>query len=393
MTERSPPDPVRSPGASALDLLLPGASGIAAGRVASGALLAAWIALWATAILRRGRIAELVADGRWDGWLAIASLVAGLAGAWWVANRGRLRRSRTRDGATHADATGAPLAPAGESPWALAGRRFRRHRQAMLGLGLLLFLTLATLMTPILAPHDPDAVNLAAGRLLGPSAAHWMGTDELGRDILSRVLYGARISLAIGFLAVTIAITLGTAVGAVAGYAGGRVDTVLMRTVDLFLSFPRLVLLITVVAVFQPSIPLIVIVLGLTGWMGVSRLVRGQVLSVREREYVQAARALGYGPSRVLGRHVLPNVLTPVIVAATLGIGNAILAEAALSYLGLGVQPPTASWGNIIQSGGDRIVDAWWITTFPGLAIVLTVMSFNLVGDGLRDAFDPRHVS
>jgi len=386
MTERA-----AGPGRpSAVDLLFPGASGIAAGRVASGALLAAWIALWATAVLRRGRIAELAAAGRWDGWLAIASLAAALAGLWWIANRGRLRR---RPGGAGDVAAESGKAEAGESPWALAGRRFRRHRQAMLGLGLLVVLTLATLLTPILAPYDPDAVNLAAGRLLGPSATHWMGTDELGRDILSRVLYGARISLAIGFLAVAIAVTLGTSIGAVAGYAGGRVDAVLMRFVDLFLSFPRLVLLITVVAVFQPSIPLIVIVLGLTGWMGVSRLVRGQVLSVREREYVQAAQALGYRPSRVLGRHVLPNVLTPVIVAATLGIGNAILAEAALSYLGLGVQPPTASWGNIIQSGGDRIVDAWWITTFPGLAIVLTVMSFNLVGDGLRDAFDPRHVS
>lgn len=386
MTERfaptGPAPPAHVPRPSPLDLVLPGASGLLAGRAGSGALLAGWIALWATAFLRRERIAELAAQGRGDGWLAIASLALAVGATWLVANRGRLARRRP----------GAPAAPAGESPWAVAGRRFRRHRQAMAGLGLLLFLTLATLLTPILAPHDPDAVNLATGRLLGPSAAHWMGTDELGRDILSRVLYGARISLAIGFLAVAIAITLGTAIGAVAGYAGGWVDAVLMRLVDLFLSFPRLVLLITVVAVFQPSIPLIVIVLGLTGWMGVSRLVRGQVLSVREREYVQAARALGYRPSRVLGRHVLPNVLTPVIVAATLGIGNAILAEAALSYLGLGVQPPTASWGNIIQSGGDRIVDAWWITTFPGLAIVLTVMSFNLVGDGLRDAFDPRHV-
>jgi peptide/nickel transport system permease protein len=292
---------------------------------------------------------------------------------------------------------GGPAAAAGSgterSLWALAARRFRRHRLGVIGLALLALLAALALLTPWIAPFDPDAVNLATGRLLGPSAQHWMGTDELGRDILSRVLYGARISLLIGFLSVAIAVTLGTAVGAVAGYAGGRVDAVLMRIVDLFLSFPRLVLLVTLVAVFEPSIPLIVIVLGLTGWMGVSRLVRGQVLSVREREYVQAARALGYGPTRILGRHVLPNVLTPVIVAATLGIGNAILAEAALSYLGLGVQPPTASWGNIIQSGGDRIVDAWWITIFPGLAIVITVMAFNLVGDGLRDALDPRHVS
>ncbi|MDT8435630.1 MAG: ABC transporter permease [Gemmatimonadota bacterium] len=281
----------------------------------------------------------------------------------------------------------------GRSPWTLAGLRFRRHRQAMAGLALLAALAAAALLVPVLTPYDPDAVNLATGRLLPPSSAHWMGTDELGRDILSRVLYGARISLAIGFLAVAIAVTLGTAVGAVAGYAGGAADTILMRIVDLFLAFPRLVLLITVVALFEPSIGLIVAVLGLTGWMGVSRLVRGQVLSVREREYVQAARALGFGPARVLLRHVLPNVLTPVIVAATLGIGNAILAEAALSYLGLGVPPPTASWGNIIQSGSDRLVDAWWISTFPGLAIVLTVVSFNLVGDGLRDALDPRRAA
>jgi peptide/nickel transport system permease protein len=165
-----------------------------------------------------------------------------------------------------------------------------------------------------------------------------------------------------------------------------------MRIVDLFLSIPRLILLLTVVAMFpRATVGLIVAVLGFTGWMGVSRLVRGQVLAVREREYVLAAQALGYRPLRILTRHILPNVMTPVIVAATLGIGNAILAEAALSYLGFGIQPPTPSWGTIIQSGGDRMLDAWWITAFPGIAIVLTVMAFNLVGDGLRDALDPRH--
>jgi peptide/nickel transport system permease protein len=262
----------------------------------------------------------------------------------------------------------------------------------MAGLVLLVALGLLALLAPLIAPFDPTETDLLGSRLLGPSAAHWMGTDDLGRDLWSRVLFGARISLLIGFLSVAIAVTLGTAVGAVAGYAGGWADTVLMRIVDLFLSIPRLILLLTVVAVFpRATVGLIVVVLGLTGWMGVSRLVRGQVLAVREREYVLAARALGYRPLRILARHILPNVMTPVIVAATLGIGNAILAEAALSYLGFGIQPPTPSWGTIIQSGGDRMLDAWWITAFPGIAIVLTVMAFNLVGDGLRDALDPRH--
>ena len=363
-----------------LDIVFPGISALFAGRLSGALTLGSWLSLLAVAWFRRRRILDLLAVSQWDGILALLSLVVLLAAIWVAGNRGRFRSTGLRDPRV------------GRSPMALAGRRFRRHHQSVLGLALLAALTVVTLLTPVLAPFDPDTLNLATGRLLAPSAAHWMGTDELGRDLLSRVLYGARISLTIGFLAVLIAITLGTAIGAVAGYAGGWTDTILMRTVDLFLSFPRIVLLITVVAVFEPSIALIVVVLGLTGWMGVSRLVRGQVLSVREREYVQAAHALGYGPGRVLGRHILPNVLTPVIVAATLGIGNAILAEAALSYLGLGVQPPTASWGNIIQSGGDRIIDAWWIATFPGLAIVLTVMSFNLVGDGLRDALDPRHV-
>ncbi|MGD8495371.1 MAG: ABC transporter permease [Gemmatimonadales bacterium] len=277
----------------------------------------------------------------------------------------------------------------GASPWTIARRRFVGRRQAMAGLALLVVLGALALLAPVVAPLNPS-VDLA-NRLLPPSAAHWFGTDDAGYDILRLLLHGARVSLLIGFLSVAIAVTLGTLVGAVAGYAAGWTDAVLMRTVDLFLSVPRLVLLITVAALFGSSISLIVVVLGLTGWMGVARLVRGQVLTVKEREHVLAARALGYRPLRILLRHILPNVLTPVIVAATLGIGNAILAEAALSYLGLGVQPPDTSWGLIILSGQDRMFDAWWITAFPGIAIVLTVVAFNLVGDGLRDALDPRH--
>jgi peptide/nickel transport system permease protein len=273
-------------------------------------------------------------------------------------------------------------------------RRFKKHRQAILGLALIVLLTGTALLAPALAPYDPDAqADIVATRYQAPSVSHPMGTDRFGRDIFSRVLYGARISLSIGLLAVLIAITLGTAIGAIAGFFGGRLDTVLMRGVDLLLSFPRLVLLVVLVALFEPSIALVTLVLGLTGWMGVSRIVRGQVLTVREMEFVTAARVLGFGRARILTRHVLPNVLTPVIVAATLGIGNTILAEAALSFLGLGVQPPTASWGNMVASGRDAMLDAWWITTFPGLAIVFTVMAFNLVGDGLRDALDPRRVA
>ncbi len=272
-------------------------------------------------------------------------------------------------------------------------QRFARHRQALLGLLLIVLLAATALLAPAVAPYDPDAQDdIVATRYRPPSASHPMGTDRFGRDVLSRVVYGARISLSIGFLAVSIAITIGTAVGALAGFLGGRLDTLLMRGVDLLLSFPRLVLLVVLVALFEPSIALVTLVLGLTGWMGVSRIVRGQVLAVREMEFITAARVLGFGPGRILLRHILPNVLTPVIVAATLGIGNTILAEAALSFLGLGVQPPTASWGNMVASGRDAMLDAWWITTFPGLAIVFTVMAFNLVGDGLRDALDPRRV-
>lgn len=282
------------------------------------------------------------------------------------------------------EAAGPPV-----SQWRLAWEQFRRNRVALVGLALLAALYLVTLLAPLLAPYDPDAQNLAE-RLLAPSWQHWMGTDRFGRDIFTRVLYGARISLSIGFIAVAIAVTLGTVVGAVAGYFGRWVDATLMRLVDVVISFPRLVLVITLVGLFEPSIFLIIAVLGLTLWPSTARLVRGDVLSLKEREFVLAARALGMSDARVLFRHVVPNTLGPVIVAATLGIGNTILLEAALSFLGLGVQPPTAAWGAMVADGRDHLLEAWWIATFPGLAIVFTVVAFNLIGDGLRDALDPR---
>ncbi|MBA2244891.1 MAG: ABC transporter permease [Gemmatimonadetes bacterium] len=282
----------------------------------------------------------------------------------------------------------------GDSQWAIAARQFRRNKVAMFGLGVMILLYIITLLTPLIAPFDPAAQgNIVLTRYLSPSWENLMGTDKFGRDIFSRVLFGARISLSIGFVAVGIGVALGTVLGAIAGYFGGAVDTVIMRFTDMMLSIPRLVLLIVVIALFQEAqnpIWVVVIVLGLTGWMGVARIVRGEVLSLREREFVQAARALGMNDGRIISRHIIPNTLAPIIVYATLGIGNTILIEAGLSFLGLGVQPPTPSWGNMIADGKDALITAWWIATFPGLAIVFTVTAFNLLGDGLRDALDPR---
>jgi peptide/nickel transport system permease protein len=243
-------------------------------------------------------------------------------------------------------------------------------------------------------PYDPTAqADIVALKNLPPSAGHLFGTDFAARDVFSRVLYGARVSLSIALLAILLSTSIGTAYGAIAGYYGGRVDGVMMRAIDVLLSIPRIVLLICIVALWGSlSVPALVVIIALTGWFGACRIVRAQVLSVREQEMVVAARALGASGTRILWRHIVPNVLSPVIVAATLGIGNVILIETGLSYLGAGVQPPAASWGSIIADGRDVMATMWWIAFFPGLAIVLTVMAFNLVGDALRDALDPRQL-
>jgi peptide/nickel transport system permease protein len=267
--------------------------------------------------------------------------------------------------------------------------RLKRNRMAMTGLGLVLGLFVVSIFAPWLAPYDPNHIDLKQV-LMAPSQAHLLGTDTLGRDVFSRIIYGSRVSLKVGFVAVGLATLIGLLVGALAGYYGGWVDSALMRLVDLMLCFPAFFLILAVIAVLEPSIWNIMAVIGLTSWMGVARLVRAEFLSLREREFVTAARALGAGDVRLILRHMLPNALAPVMVSATLGVAGAILTESALSFLGLGVQPPTPSWGNILTAGKDNIEIAWWLSVFPGLAILVTVMSYNLLGEGIREAIDPR---
>jgi peptide/nickel transport system permease protein len=260
---------------------------------------------------------------------------------------------------------------------------------AMTGLVLVLGLFVVSIFAPWLAPHDPNQIDLQQV-LMPPSSAHYLGTDTLGRDVLSRIIFGSRVSLKVGFVAVGLATLIGLFIGALAGYYGGWVDSALMRLVDLMLCFPAFFLILAVIAVLEPSIWNIMAVIGLTSWMSVARLVRAEFLSLREREFVTAARALGASDTRLILRHMLPNALAPVMVSATLGVAGAILTESALSFLGLGVQPPTPSWGNILTAGKDNIEIAWWLSVFPGLAILVTVMSYNLLGEGIREAIDPR---
>jgi peptide/nickel transport system permease protein len=257
------------------------------------------------------------------------------------------------------------------------------------GLAIIAMVLLMALLAPWIAPYDPDAIEVKS-ILIAPSSAHWMGTDGLGRDVFSRMLFGARISLLVGFVAVGIATVIGVILGAVSGFYRGWVDIVVMRLVDVMLSIPTFFLILAVIAFLTPSIWNIMIVIGLTSWMSVTRLVRAEFLSLREREFVLSAQALGAGNFRLIFRHLLPNSLTPIIVSSVLGIASAVLIESGLSFLGLGVQPPQASWGNILTDGKEYIQFAWWLSLFPGMAILLTVLGYNLLGEGLRDALDPR---
>ena len=287
-----------------------------------------------------------------------------------------------------------PIPPVGASPgpWRLAAARLMRDRHARASLVVLGVLGLVSLLAPWLAPYDPaaqpDIVGLASQP---PSAAHPFGTDPLSRDVLSRVLDGSRVSLGVAVASVLLSALLGTAYGSAAGMAGPRADAALMRAVDAAAAVPRVLVLVAVLALWGAlPVPALCVVIGATGWFATSRLVRAEVRAVRARDFVLAAAALGAPPTRLYLRHVLPNVLTPVIVAATLGVGNVIALEAALGYLGIGVQPPQASWGNIIQDGAAEVGRLWWLSLFPGLAIAVTVTALTRLGDGVRDALDVR---
>ena len=290
--------------------------------------------------------------------------------------------------ASHSDAAARQFRERGQ--WSLAAERFRQHRLAVAGLVVFAALTLLSALANVVSPYDPEKTNLLL-IFEGPSLAHPFGTDSLGRDVATRILYGGRVSLLVGISAALLAISLGTFVGAISGYYRGMLDATLMRFVDMVYAFPRLFVLIIFGVIFGGSIRTVVLGLALLSWMTTARIVRATFLSLRQREFVEAARAIGARDGRVILGHMLPNTLAPIIVAATLGIAAAILAESTLSFLGLGIQPPVPTWGNMLKDAPTDMVPAPWLAVFPGLAIFLAVFSINFVGDGLRDALDPRH--
>lgn len=276
------------------------------------------------------------------------------------------------------------------SCWSGGWARFRKNRTGMAGAVIVVVLYLMAVFAPALTPYDPISQgSLPEMRHSPPGGDHPLGTDKFGRDVFARVLYGSRISLAISFLSVTISVIVGALAGAAAGYAGGWVDAVIMRFVDALMAIPRLFLLLTCIALFSNSIPLVIILLGATSWMATARLVRGQILSLRRQDFVVAAESLGAGGRRIIFRHLIPNTLTVMIISATLRIGGIILTEASLSFLGLGVPQPVPSWGRMVFEGREALLGAWWVSTFPGLAIIITVIGYNLLGDGLKESFDP----
>jgi peptide/nickel transport system permease protein len=285
--------------------------------------------------------------------------------------------------------------PLAEREWLVVLRRLVRRRTALFGLLVVLLTAAAAIFAPLVSPFDPYLQEI--GQRLQPPGwqdaqgrVHWLGTDHLGRDILSRIVHGARIALLVGLAAVAISGVLGMVVGLVSGYFGGRIDDAFMRLADVQLAFPFILLAIAVIGVLGPSLRNIIVVIGVSSWVVYARVVRGEVLSIREREYIHAAAALGGGAGRIIVRHVLPNAFTPWLVVATLDMARVIVIESALSFLGLGVQPPTPTWGGMLSDGRVYLSTAWWLATFPGLAILLTVLGINLFGDGLRDTLDPR---
>ncbi len=277
------------------------------------------------------------------------------------------------------------------SAFGIAWRRIRRDPGALLALGIILVLVAVAALAPLVSPYDPTRPDLSLGfRAAPPSEAHLLGTDRAGRDVLSRLIYGARISLLIGFGSQILSLVLGIVFGLLAGFFGGVTDTIISRLIEILQAFPSLLFIIVLSVSIGPGLLTAYIALGIVGWAGVARIVRGSALSLRNAEYVEGARALGAGPSRLIFRHILPGTLPSLIVIYTIGVGGAIIGEATLSFLGLGVKPPTPSWGQMIADGQSYLTSAWWMSVFPGLAVAVVVIAFNFLGDTLRDALDPR---
>ncbi|MBI0447163.1 ABC transporter permease [Deinococcus sp. DB0503] len=302
--------------------------------------------------------------------------------------------------------TAAPAPTRSRSTFQIALRRLLRHRAAMVSLGVIILLVLMAIFAPLLAPYDPNAQNLS-GIYAPPSAQHLLGQDDLGRDLLSRVIYGSRVSLMVGFSVAVISILIGTLLGLLAGFFGGLTDSLISRFIEFMLSLPTLPLLLVISGLLvstdaplvvnlrsalgaSASVIIIITIFSLLGWMGTARLVRGEVLRLKNLEYVDAARALGANNNRIMWRHLVPNLFAVIIVQATLDVGTAILSEAALSFLGFGIQPPVSTWGNMLSNAQEVVLQYPWIPLYPGLAILITVLAFNFLGDGLRDAFDPK---
>ncbi len=368
--------------------LLPGAGHLALGsRRRAFHLLGLAALLAAVLVFRWEAFLEAWSGHGVDRWIAtrflVAALLACVAGSVLDARRILGRRDRP--------ASRLEEAAAGRSPFRIAFRRFRGNALAVGAVYLIVALYLVAVLAPILAPYDPAAIeNVLETRYLAPSGQHLFGTDEFGRDLFSRAVYGARVSLSVGLLAVFVAVCVGTVYGAVAGFFGGWIDNLLMRLVDVIIAFPTFFLMLMLVGVFEANLVVLVLILGLTSWTGTARFIRGEILSLKEREFIESARAIGLPSHLIIIRHLIPNALAPVLVSAALMVGGMVGAEAGLSFLGIGIRPPTPSWGNMISQGQDALLVAWWVALFPGLLLATTILCFNLLADGLRDALDPK---
>jgi peptide/nickel transport system permease protein len=360
---------------------LPGVAHLRVGKVGRGVriMLSLAVVLFVMA-WRWDRVVGSFSTPHLDRWLASVFLVLLLVGITWF-SRWDVKRILAPSTATQS----------GKSPWHIALRRFQQNRLAVVSIYVIVFSYIVAILAPILAPYDPAAIpDVMTNRYLAPSWLHPFGTDEFGRDLLSRAIYGARVSLSIGLLAMLVAKSIGTTYGAIAAYFGGLVDSILMRFVDIWIAFPTFYLMLMLVGVFEANLLVLVLILGLTAWPGTARFIRGEILSLKNREFTESARAIGLPAPQIIVRHLIPSALSPVLVTAALAVAGMIGAEAGLSYLGLGIRPPTPSWGNMVAAGQDNLLNAWWVAFFPGALLTMTLIAFSLLADGLRDALDPK---